>query len=77
MKSRLNINGQDVEVERVHVTSSTEPANTYLLEDGTTLEIKLVVTEVLKATEARSPDGLPLYVTKSQNLLTVTPGEGT
>ena len=44
--------------------------NTYKLKDGTTLKIKLVLRGV-KRLKKWSPDGLPVYVINSRNIVRV------
>lgn len=55
--------GQEHDVESVGFRSSSgEHFNEYLLDDGTVLKIKLVVTEVLKVGDLHDPQGNPVYV---------------
>lgn len=43
--------------------------NEYLLEDGTVLRVKLVATEVVRLDDVYDPDGDPVYIIKSQNVV--------
>ena len=68
--------GRSIEADLVFPKTSSEGQNTYELADGTLLILKLVVTEVWRATTERDPSGNPLYVIKSSNVLTVIPHGG-
>jgi len=47
-----------------------EEWNEYLLEDGTRLRVKLVVTKILRTNQI-DPEGNPVYVITSQNVVGV------
>ena len=55
--------GEDVDFEEVE-----ERWNVYRLKDGTTLKVKLVLTGV-KRLKKYNPDGSPIYVIQSQNIV--------
>jgi hypothetical protein len=55
--------GEDVDFEEVK-----EYWNVYKLKDGTTLKVKLVLIGV-KRLEKHNPDGSPIYVIQSQNIV--------
>lgn len=55
--------GEDVDFEEVE-----ERWNVYRLKDGTTLKVKLVLTGV-KRLKKYGPDGSPIYVIQSQNIV--------
>ncbi len=57
----------------VPVRESHEVWNEYLLEDGTVLRMKLVVTEVYRIEGMYDSDGNPVYQVKSSNVVTVRP----
>ena len=46
--------------------------NTYLLDDGTVMRMKLVVNKVYKAENLSHPNGDPVYWAESQNMLVVS-----
>jgi hypothetical protein len=56
--------GQEHEAEPIGFRSSGEHFNEYLLDDGSVLRIKLVVTEVLRVKETYDSYGDPLYVAR-------------
>lgn len=55
--------GEDVDFEEVE-----EGWNVYKLSDGTTLKVKLVLAGV-KRLKKHNPDGSPIYVIQSQNIV--------
>jgi len=55
--------GEDVDFEEVE-----EHWNIYRLRDGTTLKVKLVLAGV-KRLKKHNPDGSPIYVIQSQNVV--------
>lgn len=52
-------------------TSEKEYWNEYKLDDGSTLKVKLVLQGV-KRTDQYRPDGIPIYMINSQNVVRVT-----
>ena len=54
--------------ERKSYNTITESWNEYLVEDGTTIRIKLVVSDILQ-TDQFNADGTPIYRVKSMNVL--------
>lgn len=55
----------------VGVTQTHENFNEYMLEDGSVLKMKTVMSEVLRDEGAFDPDGNPVYYVKSQQVLSV------
>lgn len=55
--------------------SSGENWNEYLLDDGTVLRLKLVVTEVLRVDGRYDREGNPIYLVRSQNVMGVSAPE--
>lgn len=70
-KMPVGPNGRVVDAELVDVQSSQESWSQYLLGDGTTLKLKIVVTEIWRAVDEFDNDGNPLYIVKSGNILVV------
>ena len=56
------------EAEDIDFTEEKEGWNVYTLNDGTTLKIKLVLQEV-KRLKKWKPDGSPIYMVKSANVV--------
>jgi hypothetical protein len=70
-KRRVNFQGREVDATPVSPTSSNEHWNQYLLEDQTVIRMKLVATEFLKIDVEYDPDGNPVYMIKSTNVVSV------
>ncbi len=51
--------------ERVGIKSANEPWTTYILEDGTTLELRPVIVGVRRSRNKFNDDGSPIYEVKS------------
>jgi hypothetical protein len=58
------VQAQEVEFE----VRSPEVWNTYVLEDGTTLKVKLVMLNVIRLDEY-APDGTPVYQFNAQQIV--------
>ena len=71
MKTKVNFNGREVEAETVEAVNMTERWNEYILEDGTTLRVKLVLTGVYRICGELDPLGNPAYLVLTQNVLSV------
>ena len=68
----VDIKPEDLaEAEDVDFEQENEHWNTYKLKDGTTLMVKLVLLGV-KRLKKWSPDGTPVYIFNSQNVVRVT-----
>lgn len=65
---------QWVDCEPVEFRTKDEPWAVYELADGYKLRLKLVVSNVFR-TEQKDPDGNPLYLVRSTNVMTVVPPE--
>ena len=68
-KVKITFAGQPVEAEVIEVGQSTERWNEYLLEDGTVLKAKLVVTNVYRVDGQFDAEGNPVYVVHSTNVV--------
>lgn len=66
--------GKQIEGEEVDFKPLEEPWCVYQLEDGRQIRIKLVVTQIIK-TDQRDPDGNPVYIARSSNVMAVSPAE--
>ncbi len=63
-----------VEGEEVLFKTEAEPWCVYQLDDGFTIRLKLVVTQVIK-TKQKDADGNPVYIARSSNVMAVSPPE--
>jgi len=61
--------GRVQEGEVVRPSKVEEPWNVYELADGTTLRIKVVVSEIIRLNGEFTPDGDPVYLVKSSNIV--------
>jgi hypothetical protein len=68
-------NGQEVEGFELTFRSSGEEWNEYLIDDGTVLRFKSVVTEVIRVEGAYDDQGQPLYLVNAQNIVKVSAPE--
>jgi hypothetical protein len=66
--------GKVLEGEEVGFKPEAEPWCVYQLEDGHTLRLKLVLTQVIR-TPQKDADGNPVYVARSSNVIAVSPVE--
>ena len=66
--------GQPIEGEEVEFKVVSEPWCTYQLDDGYTVKLKLIVSQVVR-TNQRDADGNPVYIVRSSNVLAVSPPE--
>jgi len=74
-KTKVFLNGQWVPAVVMPVTSTQESWSQYLLEDGSLVKVKLIVTEIAKVDGMFEPDGTPVYSAKWNVVLAVTSPE--
>jgi len=75
-KIKVPYQGQMMDASVIDVQSSSEHWNQYLLEDGTVLKLKVVVTDVARIDGAYDAEGNPIYFVKSTNVLSLSCPEG-
>lgn len=73
-KTRINMGDRSMEAEDMEFQTGKEDWNEYQVEDGFTVRIKLVVSSILKTAE-RDPQGNPVYIVQSTNIVKVLPPE--
>lgn len=61
--------GRQVEGKSIDFLTRKEDFNEYQLTDGKILRIKMVVTRIIKLEEEKTPDGKPVYLIQSQNVV--------
>jgi hypothetical protein len=61
--------GRQVEGEFVDFMTRKEDFNEYQLADGKVIRIKMVVTRIIRLVEEKAPDGSPVYLIQSQNVV--------
>jgi len=70
---RIRVGAEDVEAVEVDFKAAAEPLIDLSLADGARVKLKVVIMSVLRAVDKKSPDGSPLYIIKSANVMEVTP----
>ncbi len=65
---QIDFQGEMVSAVEVDIKNSNESWSEYLLEDGTKIRMKNVVHQVARL-DKRKPDGEPIYVIKSTNIV--------
>jgi len=84
-KRKLNLGGKEYNAEIIEFETEREGWNSYILQDGTELRLKAVVSEIVRVEGAYSPNGDPLYMVQSSNIVVTnvpdrlrkSPGGGT
>jgi hypothetical protein len=74
-RRKVPFNGQMVDATIVEFEPDKETFSTYLLEDGTTLKIKAVVTEVFRVDGLFQPNGDPVYGVSAAQVVSVNSPE--
>jgi hypothetical protein len=74
-KKRVNLGTEQVDATEVGFRSSGENWNEYLVDDGTVVRMKLVVTEILRIDDRYDHEGNPQYFVKSTNVVAVSAPE--
>jgi hypothetical protein len=68
-RRKVNYEGREVWGEEVEFEAEREGFNTYLLQDGTRLKLKTVVSDIVRL-DLRNSEGEPIYLVKSTNIVT-------
>ncbi len=69
-KMTVGITPEDLEkAEDVEITEEKDYWNTYKLKDGSVIRIKLIVRGIKRLTTRWQPDGNPIYLVNSQNVI--------
>ncbi len=66
---KVPFKGREVDATEVDFQTRKEEWNEYQLMDGTSIKMKLVVSEIFRVPDEWDNEGNPLYVVKSQNIL--------
>ena len=64
------VEGVDIDFKQIK-----EEWNEYQVADGTTIRMKVVVTNIVRLTNQYDKDNYPVYLIKSSNVLTISPPE--
>ena len=65
---KFDMGGRSVNGERKAYNTIQEQWNEYLLEDGATIRLKVVVKDIIR-TELFNNDGTPVYIIQSTNVV--------
>lgn len=65
---KVKIKDQEVEGELINIKSAKEDWNEYVLEDGTKIKLKVVVSKIIR-TDLVDDSGDPVYVVNSTNVV--------
>ena len=68
---KINFGGKEVDALSIRFKSVREEWNEYNLEDGTTLKMKSVASDILRVIDHYDQEGNPVYIVKSTNLVVV------
>lgn len=74
-KKAYNVGGRDIMGQDIPFEAERESWNTYVLEDGTTLKMKAVVSGVIRLDEYL-PNGDPMYLVNASNVVATDVPEG-
>lgn len=69
VRKKINFQGQEVSAEEIEFHPEKEVWNEYILEDGTKLKMKSVVSNVYRLEMYKPPDGEPIYYILSTNIV--------
>ena len=67
--------GTEVVGSEIPVQQSTEPWSEYLLEDGSVIRIKQVLTQAVRLDNEYDKDGNPVYVVQGTSIVVVSASE--
>ena len=70
-KIKIHFKGQEVDAETVEVAQAQERWNEYLLDDGTTLKVKIVLANIYRVEGQYDAEGNPVYITHSTQVVSV------
>jgi hypothetical protein len=73
-KRKVNLGGHEFMAEPIEFEIDKEAWNSYVLHDGTTMKLRVVLAEVLRVEGQYAPNGDPLYIVNASTVVnTVAP----
>jgi len=66
---KVSYQGRQVEGKPVDFLTRKEDFSEYQLADGKVIRIKMVVTKIIRLEDETAPDGNPVYLIQSQNVV--------
>ena len=73
MKIKITLGDQEVEAEKMEFKPIEEAWSLYRLQDDTIVKIKLIVSDVFKLPSNDPLTGMPQFLVKSTNVMSVEP----
>lgn len=70
-KMKINLGGHTVEAEQMSFKPLDEPWSLYKLDDGSTLRVKIVLTDVFKLAVPDPVTGLPQVMIRAGNVVSL------
>ncbi len=75
-KIRIKLpDGREADATSIEINQASEQWNHYLLDDGSTLKVKLVITKALRIDNEYDVEGNPVYMFQSTNVTSVVSPE--
>lgn len=74
-RRKVRLGNDDAEALEMPFQNIAEHWNEYLLNDGSVLRLKSVVTEILKIADRYDTEGNPVYMVKSAQVVSVSPSD--
>jgi hypothetical protein len=71
---QIDYQGKKIDVREVEPVTSKEDWNEYRLTSGKVLMVKTVLVRALEATTEKLPNGEPLYLTNTQQIIKIREG---
>jgi hypothetical protein len=75
-KMNLNLGGRTVQADQMFFKAIEEPWSLYKLDDGSTLKVKIVLTDVFKLPTSDPVTGLPQIMIRAGNVISLEVPEG-
>jgi len=70
-RKRVDFQGKAVDGESLEFDPIREEWNSYNCSDGSTIRMKLVVTDIIRLEEHNPQTGEPIYLIQSQNIVRI------
>ena len=74
-RRKVQFQGREVDAIEMPFQTGAEFWNEYLLQDGSVVRLKSVVTDILKLEGQVDAEGNPVYMLKSTNIVSISPSD--
>jgi hypothetical protein len=71
-RTKIKYQGREVDATELSFQTGGEHWNEYLVDDGSVIKLKTVTSQVFRIEGEHDPDGNPIYLVKSTNLVAVS-----